>query len=349
MTQNKTLNNTIRLSVISLSIGVLFACGQSQKPASPASTAPASAAAAPAAAPSSAVDATKDAAKESITTATKTEQVSSSTTSYTDSQRKFIRTANANFAVKDVYQSANAIEDAVSAHGGFVTQNDIEAHPVKNEHYAKGDGKIINISEYELKGTLTVRIPSERTQEFLRAIASQIEFLDSRTFAAHDAQFEILKQQLDATRLNQTQNEQGQLTQEKGNIEQKSNVIDARSETKSQRDDARIAQKQFDDKVAFSTITLAIYQPNVVKKSESDDLDSIVLDNRPSFFKRLGQSFAIGWYAVLEIVVQLMKIWPLWLAGLLAYFAISKFKLKKFWKPAEKKTNQTEGHAEKQD
>ena len=44
-----------------------------------------------------------------VSNATTAAQVSSSTATYTDAQRKFIRTAQAQFRVKDVYQSALTI------------------------------------------------------------------------------------------------------------------------------------------------------------------------------------------------------------------------------------------------
>ena len=47
--------------------------------------------------------------------ATDPSQLTSSAATYTDAQRKFIRTAQANFRVKDVYQAALAIELWLSA------------------------------------------------------------------------------------------------------------------------------------------------------------------------------------------------------------------------------------------
>src|SRR5688500_3209222 len=47
-------------------------------------------------------------------------QLTSAANTYTDARRKFIRNAQAEFKVADVYRSALAIEDAVAARGGFV-------------------------------------------------------------------------------------------------------------------------------------------------------------------------------------------------------------------------------------
>ena len=123
-------------------------------------------------------------------------QVSSSAATFDDGQRKFIRTAQAQFRVKDVYSSALAIEDVAAQQGGFVVSNNISAQTMNVQRRPAGDGKLIELVEYTVRGTLSVRVPSDKTQAFLRAIASQMEFLDQRNFDAADVQFQILRQQL---------------------------------------------------------------------------------------------------------------------------------------------------------
>ena len=126
-------------------------------------------------------------------------QVASDVATQVDPQRRFIRTAQAQFQVKDVYRTALAIEDEVASQGGFVVDNDIQSQVQRVQSRPLGNGKRLELAEYRLQGALTVRVPSERTQVFLRAIASQMEFLDRRNFSARDAQFELLRQQLAAS------------------------------------------------------------------------------------------------------------------------------------------------------
>ena len=51
-------------------------------------------------------------------------QVASDVATQVDPQRRFIRTAQAQFQVKDVYRTALAIEDEVASQGGFVVDNE---------------------------------------------------------------------------------------------------------------------------------------------------------------------------------------------------------------------------------
>jgi len=252
-------------------------------------------------------------------------QVSSSAASYEDGQRKFVRTAQAQFRVKDVYRSALAIEDVAGEQGGFVVDNDIAAQTLSVQRRPAGAGKLIELVEYTVRGTITVRVPSDNTQAFLRAIASQMEFLDQRNFRAQDVQFDLLRKQLAWQREQQTQQELGAALRDGDRLDRKAEVISARSGAKLQRDEALIQQKEFEDRIAFSTISLTLYQLNKIRQTEMVDAEAVFREHRPSFFQRLGEALRVGWYAVLDVLIALIHVWPLWL------LAIGGFLLLRRW------------------
>ena len=245
-----------------------------------------------------------------------------------DPQRRFIRTAAAEFQVKDVYRTALAIEDEVAKQGGFTVDNDIQAQVQRVQSRPIGDGKRLELSEYRLQGELTVRVPSERTQVFLRAIASQMEFLERRNFSARDAQFELLRQQLARQRAQDQQQELGDAVQAGGKLGDKADAIEARGEARGQRDEAVIAQKEFEDRVAFSTITLSLRQDVQVRKAERVDVDAVFRDNGPGFFSELGDALRVGWRAGQQIVVALAALWPVWLVVLAAVIGWRRWRRK---------------------
>lgn len=241
-------------------------------------------------------------------------QLTSSAATYTDAQRKFIRTARAEFQVKDVYRSALAIEDAVAAHGGFVVRNDANTQVGSVQRRPRGDGKLLELAEYTVRGTLVVRVPSERTQPFLRSIVTQMEFLDARSFEARDAQFDLLRQQLAWRRNQDAQQDIGTAIEVGGKLGQKTDAIAARSDTAAARDEALLAQKQFEDRVAFSTIELSLHQSPRIRQTELVDTESVFAQNGPGFFARLGSALRAGWYGLLDMLLALLHVWPLWLA-----------------------------------
>lgn len=258
------------------------------------------------------VEARADAAADkAVTAATPAQQMGSSAATYTDSERKFIRTANARFQVKDVYVAALGIEDTVAGHGGFVVKNDIRAESISRQTHPIGDGKLMELNEYTVQGHLIVRVPSVKTQEFLRAIVGHVVFLDERNFAARDAQFDLLRQQLDMIRNQETQGELGQAVENGGKLSHKTDAIAVRNDVKAARDAAHLAKKEFEDQVAFSTIELKLYQPSRVLRTERVDVDSVYRQARPGFFSRLGEQLRGGWDGLLNFFLALALIWPL--------------------------------------
>lgn len=245
-------------------------------------------------------------------------QVMSSVSTYTDAQRKFIRAAQARFGVTDVYASALAIEDAVAANGGFVVRNEIESVDHGSRTWPQGDGTLLELTEYSVRGSLTVRVPSDRAQPFLRSIVEQMEFLDRRSFEAMDAQFALLRQQLAFQRHQQAQQSLGDAADQGGRLGQKVSAIDARSAAQAARDEALVAQGEFDDRVAFATLDLSIYQPSRLRRVERVDLDAAARDSGPGFAARLAVAMRAGWRGVLEVLIEAARLWPLWLLALLA-------------------------------
>jgi hypothetical protein len=252
-------------------------------------------------------------------------QLASIATSQADPGRKFIRTARASFRVKEVYAAAMAIEDAVAGQGGFVLRNDIQAQTLRAVSHPVGDGKRLQLTEYTMRGSLVVRVPSDRTQAFLREIAPQMAFLDQRSMDAADAQFQILRQQLAWQREQQTQQALGDAVSSGDRLDRKAEVIAAQGGAKLQRDEALIQRKEFEDRVAFSTIELSLYQSPKVERNESVDTAAMFDSHRPSFFVRLGEALRTGWYAVLDVFVALMHVWPLWLLGGLGWWGLRKW------------------------
>lgn len=252
-------------------------------------------------------------------------QVSSSAATFDDGQRKFIRTAQAQFRVKDVYTSALAIEDVAAQQGGFVVDNDIAAQTLSVQRRPAGDGKLLELAEYTVRGTLTVRVPSDKTQVFLRAIASQMEFLDQRGFDAADAQFQMLRQQLAYQREQQAQLELGQALQSGDRLDRKADVIAARTGSKLQRDEALIQQKEFEDRVAFSTINLTLYQLSKIRQTEMVDVEAVFEKHSPGFFWRLFSALRVGWYGLLDLLLALLQVWPLWVAVGLGVYGLRRW------------------------
>ncbi|MDR2873128.1 MAG: DUF4349 domain-containing protein [Xanthomonadaceae bacterium] len=309
---------------VALMIAMVTACAQQRESAADMSMSSAESVAMESAADVSlpakavnAVDVEEEAAEADVAT-----QLTSTTLSGVSGNRKLVRTANVRFRVKDVYQAALEIENAAADSAGFVAGSDIRAQIQSIRRRPLGNGKVVELAEYVVTGDLTIRVPSERTQEFLHAIAGTVEYLDQRDFKAVDVQFDLLRQYLDQQRIAETQRALSAMAQQNGRVGERQAAIESAGQSAAARDHARIEQLKLNDQIDFSTIRLSIYQPPELRTTESLDLDAQARQHSPGFFSRLGDSLAIGWYGLLEVLLQLSKLWPLWLLMAVPLIAI---------------------------
>lgn len=242
-------------------------------------------------------------------------QLASSATFATDPQRRFVRTARASFQVQDVYASTLKIEDAVATIGGFVASNSVESRQVRQIERPIGDGKRLRLSELQTQGSLVVRVPSDRTQGFLRDIAKLMDFLDARSFQANDVQFELLRRELAYQRARDVQGDIARAGEQPGKTGAKVDAAMARAELLAARDEAVVAQRELEDQVAFSTLTLELQQPVQVREQIVPDTEAILRERGLGFFSALGEALRAGWRGLLGAVVALAGLWPLWLAA----------------------------------
>lgn len=253
-------------------------------------------------------------------------QMSSTAVTFNDANRKFVRTGSAKFEVKDVYQSALAIENLVAAHGGFVTQSHIGTEDMAIREVKQTAQTLVRVVEYKVNGQMVVRVPSARTQEFLRALAGQIVFLQERHFEARDVQFELLHQHLNASRAQQTQQDLAAAVAGGGKLADKADVINQREMSKSGRDYALVAQKEIEDQVAFSTLNLSLYQQPKLRHSTLADMDATLKTYDPSYGAQILAGFRSGWNGLLGFILFLVEIWPLTVGLVLVISAIRYFR-----------------------
>lgn len=315
-------------AVMTLAIGAILAgCARSPsaRPASDAAeaqVAESSASAAPAA-PAAALDERADgyaagadavSAEVGKPTTTLATKLASSALTYADGQHRFVRTASARFRVRDTYAAALAIEDLVAQQQGFVTGNQIHARVLDTRTRSIAHARRLELSEYIVEGSLTVRVPSERTQALLSALASQVEFLDARSVEANDVQFDLLSQTLARQREEQAQQELGAATARTGRADHIAEVIASRNQARASRDEALVEQRRIEDRIAFSTLTLSLYQPAMLRQTELPDIQAALREKAPPFRWRLAQSLRGGWEGLQALSLQLATLWPLWLA-----------------------------------
>jgi hypothetical protein len=111
------------------------------------------------------------------------------------STRKFLRTADIKFKVKQVAKATYAIENSVSQHGGFVTYTNLQSHIVSKDQTKVSQDSTLETTRYTVDNAMVLRVPNTRLDTVLKALAKEVDFLDSRLIKADDVQLQLLANQ----------------------------------------------------------------------------------------------------------------------------------------------------------
>lgn len=247
----------------------------------------------------------------------------------TNSTRKFIRSADLKFSVKNVAKSTYLIEDATSKFGGFVTFTKLES-TISNEERTKisPDSTLIT-TKYIVENNITIRVPNTSLDTVLKTIAKQIHFLNHRVIKADDVSLQMLSNEMMQKRSTSSEKRLENAIDSKG--KKLNDLTDAEEKLdnkKEQNDASKIQNLSLNDQVNFSTITLNIYQDESISQEMVANEKSIN-SYRPNIGLQLLDSLKTGWFMLENIISFIVLIWPLLLFGFLGYFGYKKLKSKK--------------------
>jgi hypothetical protein len=112
------------------------------------------------------------------------------------STRKFVRTADLKFKVKNVTKSTYAIENITNKFDGFVTYTNLQSNIIDKFETKISQDSTLETTRYNVENNITIRVPDKRLDTVIKCIAKQIDFLDYRVIKADDVSLKILSNQL---------------------------------------------------------------------------------------------------------------------------------------------------------
>lgn len=235
-----------------------------------------------------------------------------------DSSRRFIRTANLKFKVKSVIEATYDIEEIVRDHNGFVTFTDMRSNIDDVDSRAISADSSMEITRYTITNTLTLRVPNKLLDTTLKDIARNIDYLDYRVIKAENVALSILEKQL--TQRRAARSEQRLANTFNGNNKNVDPTAAAELQNRQEEaaDNATIEMLRLNDRIAYSTIELEIYQRQGVKR-ELVATTKEIAEYEPGIGSRFSDSFAFGWEIVVEFVLLLTKLWVFILVGIGVY------------------------------
>ncbi|RTL12818.1 MAG: DUF4349 domain-containing protein [Flavobacteriaceae bacterium] len=242
-----------------------------------------------------------------------------------NSNRKFVRTADVKFKVKNVAKSTYAIEDATTKFGGFVTYTHLQSNIHSEDRIKVSQDSTLVTTKYKVDNNITIRVPNTKMDTVIKTIAKQIHFLDYRIIKADDVSLQMLSNELAQKRSSSSEKRLANAIDSKGKklnqVVKAEETLDAKKE---QNDVTKLQNLSLQDQVNFSTLTLNIYQDESIKQEMVANEKSINA-YRPNIGLQIWDSVKTGWFMLEHIISFIVVLWPFVLIGFLGFLGYKKF------------------------
>ncbi|MFL5728508.1 MAG: DUF4349 domain-containing protein [Cytophagaceae bacterium] len=243
-----------------------------------------------------------------------------------DTLRKFIRTADLKFKVKNVINATYEIEDITRRFGGFVSYTSLSSTTQYQNTIRISKDTSIQSTHFTVENTITMRVPNTRLDSTLKAIAPLVEYMDYRTIKADDIGLQILSNKLSQKRISDHEKRMKKAIDHKGQyLDETISAEDNLFYKKEASDNAMISNLSLMDQVSYSTVNIYLYQDQEVKKVKVTKEQEIE-PYEPAFGLKLLNSLKTGWKIIEAIVVFLVQLWALILAGVVIFMIYRKIK-----------------------
>lgn len=229
--------------------------------------------------------------------------------------KRFIKNADVEMEVKDVYDATIAIEKNLKEIGGFVTNSKMNALISSEETFPISDNEAKLVKKFRQVNTMEVRVPTVKLGEFLDFVNNSNLFLHTRNISAEDVSSNILMAKLEEKRMQKTEKN---IEKIKNNSE-KVSLADGNLQ---EQNIQKLETFNLNDNLKYSTVTLNLSEP-------SDRISTIAIANtknidnqyRYNFFYDVKNAIVEGFYLIQQLIVALFTIWPfILIAGLVFYF-----------------------------
>ncbi len=236
--------------------------------------------------------------------------------------KQFIKSAQVNMEVEDVYDATISIEKSLKNLNGFVTSSELNSQILSEKTYTISDEKAMMVRHFQSENNMQVRIPTERLGEFLTLINDKKIFLNSRVILAEDVTANIRLAELEAKRNAKTAKNISQLKTNKDKVNM---TDDNESETNYQK----VASFEMSDQIKYSNVQIFLKEPQIrVAQIAVTNTQNIENQYQYNFFYDAKNALVDGFYLIQKIIIGVFSIWPLLLLGILTTVLYRKYKTK---------------------
>lgn len=243
-----------------------------------------------------------------------------------DTTRKFVRTAEIKFRVKNVVAATYEIEDITTRMNGFVAYTNLSSTIDNKTTTAISSDSSLEATYYTVVNSMTLRVPNTALDTTLKSIAHLIDYLDSRVIRADNVTLQLLASGMARKRLQEHQgrlrsaiDRRGRTLEETTTAEE--NLIDRQGES----DETTISNLSLNDQIQYSTINLSIYQRQAITEVVLPN-DKNIDEYTPGVGSRIVESLYAGWRAMESAVVFLIQFWALYILLAIGWIIYRKFR-----------------------
>lgn len=190
--------------------------------------------------------------------------------------------------LKDYHKDKAAILALIAKHGAYMG----------SENETK--------ETYRISNDMVIRVSSTQFDALLNGIGDIAANVDFKRITATDVTEEYVDIQTRLKTKKEVEKRYIEFLSRAKNIEE---VLKVENELRVIREEIEAKEgrlKFLNDRVAFSTINLNIYQNFDYSGSVS---------KKPGFFNKIGEGIYAGWSGILNFLVMLTYLWPVWLIG----------------------------------
>lgn len=259
------------------------------------------------------------------------EQVPAPTSSFAavvdprDTLHVFVRTADLRCRVPDVVRGTYSVEDVVRRNGGYVAHTELRTSVARTERITIAADTALERSWNTVHNTLLIRVPDERLDSTLLALAPLVDQLDHRVVDADNVKLQLVANALQQQRLARHTNRlSGAIDRTAGKLKDVAATEDDLLTKEERKDDALMERLALQDRVAFATVRLDLYQREVMTAALLP-LARPIEPYRPDFRTAAGHAMTSGWGMVRGFLLVLVTLWPLALLGLGAWLGMKRW------------------------
>lgn len=234
--------------------------------------------------------------------------------------KQFIKSAEVNMEVKDVYDASIYIENTLKNLGGFVTNSQLNSEILSENTFSISDEKSMLVRKFQTYNDMEVRVPTQKLGEFLQLINDKKIFLNSRVILAEDVTANIKLAELETKRNKATAENIAKLNHNKDKV---TTTDDNQREGNYQK----VSSFEMTDHLKYSNVHLTLKEPQVrvaqIPVANTKNLDN---QHQYNFFYDAKNAVVEGFYLIQKIAIGLLNIWPLLLIGGITFYFFRKRK-----------------------